>query len=180
MNLVQKLFSLLYPQQKAKEKPLNLSDYKHIYFSVGVIEFADNVENDSGKVLARLLGDADYFKSFYYEHDYPQNILSLESRTIFDLIDRGQSLLDRTKADVIIWGKREGDKIAVMVHYPPFDVYFADSVFTELIAEYDVDAVVYGHLHGKNVRVTPVVEKHGISYHLTSCDLVGNTLVRIF
>ena len=111
MNLVQKLFSLLYPQQKAKEKPLNLSDYKHIYFSVGVIEFADNVENDSGKVLARLLGDADYFKSFYYEHDYPQNILSLESRTIFDLIDRGQSLLDRTKADVIIWGKREGDKI---------------------------------------------------------------------
>ena len=111
MNLIEKLTSLIPFYTKDKEKPLNMTDYKHIQFSVGVIEFADNVENDSGKVLARLIGEADYFKSFYYEHDYPQNILSLESRTIFDLIDRGQSLLDRTKADVIIWGKREGEKI---------------------------------------------------------------------
>lgn len=75
--------------------------------------------------------------------------------------------------------KREGDKIAVMVHYPPFDVYFADSVFTELIAEYDVDAVVYGHLHGKNVRVRDIVNKNGLNYYLTSCDLVGYKLVEI-
>ena len=111
MKILEQLARYFFPPRHPKEKPINLTDYRHVCFSVGVIEFADNVENESGKVLARIIGEEDYIKSFYYEHDYPQNILSLESRTIFDLIDRGQSLLDRTKADVIIWGKREGNKI---------------------------------------------------------------------
>lgn len=75
--------------------------------------------------------------------------------------------------------KREGDKIAVMVHYPPFDVSFADSEYTRIISEYGVDAVVYGHLHGKDARVRNIVNKNGINYYLTSCDLVGYKLVEI-
>lgn len=75
--------------------------------------------------------------------------------------------------------RKEGDKVVVMVHYPPFDATFADSVFTDILGEYNVDAVVYGHLHGKNVRTKNVVDKKGIKYYLTSCDLVGNKLVEI-
>lgn len=75
--------------------------------------------------------------------------------------------------------KKDGDKIAVMVHYPPFDVSFADSEYTDIIAEYDVSAVVYGHLHGKDARVRKVVNKKGLNYYLTSCDLVGYKLVEI-
>lgn len=75
--------------------------------------------------------------------------------------------------------KKDGDKIAVMVHYPPFDVSFADSEYTDIIAEYGVDAVVYGHLHGKDARVRKVVNKNGLNYYLTSCDLVGYKLVEI-
>lgn len=76
--------------------------------------------------------------------------------------------------------RTEGDKVIAMLHFPPFDAKYTDSEVTALLERYDIDTVTYGHIHGKNVRVTPVVEKHGISYHLTSCDLVGNTLVRIF
>lgn len=72
------------------------------------------------------------------------------------------------------------DKVVAMLHYPPFDAKYADSEVTELLSKHRVDAVTYGHLHGKNSRVTPVLEKQGIKYYITSCDLVANTLVRIF
>ena len=72
------------------------------------------------------------------------------------------------------------DKVVAMLHYPPFDAKYADSEVTELLTKHRVDAVTYGHLHGKNSRVTPVLEKQGIKYYITSCDLVANTLVRIF
>ncbi len=72
------------------------------------------------------------------------------------------------------------DRVVAMLHYPPFDAKYADSEVTELLAKHRVDAATYGHLHGKNSRVTPVLEKQGIKYYITSCDLVANTLVRIF
>ena len=75
--------------------------------------------------------------------------------------------------------RKDGDKVAVMVHYPPFDVSFADSLYTSAISEFDVTAVVYGHLHGKDVRAKKVVDKKGVNYYLTSCDLVGYKLVEI-
>lgn len=76
--------------------------------------------------------------------------------------------------------RTEGDKVIAMLHYPPFDAKYNDSEVTALIEKYRVDAVTYGHLHGKSVRATPKVEKRGIPYYLTSCDLVNNTLVEIF
>ena len=75
--------------------------------------------------------------------------------------------------------RTEGDKVIAMLHYPPFDAKYNDSEVTALIEKYRVDAVTYGHLHGKSVRATPKVEKRGIPYYLTSCDLVNNTLVEI-
>ena len=44
----------------------------------------------------------------------------------------------------------EGDRVIFMIHYPPFNVRFEDTPVTELFEKYGVDAVVYGHLHGKN------------------------------
>ncbi|MDR0426527.1 MAG: metallophosphoesterase [Clostridiales bacterium] len=76
--------------------------------------------------------------------------------------------------------KTPGDRAVVMLHYPPFNSRMTDSAFTELIGTYPADAVIYGHLHGKNSRVKPLVELGGIPYHLTSCDLVGNKPVMLF
>lgn len=75
--------------------------------------------------------------------------------------------------------RKQGDKLIVLLHYPPFEATYADSAVTELIAKYDVQCVLYGHLHGKNVRVNPKVTKQGIPYMLTSCDLVDCTLIEV-
>ena len=74
--------------------------------------------------------------------------------------------------------KGEGDKIICMTHYPPFNFFHDDCEMTELIKKYNVDAVVYGHLHSvKNPSL--VVKKDDIPFYLTSCDEIGNKLIQI-
>lgn len=75
--------------------------------------------------------------------------------------------------------RQEGDKLLALVHYPPFNVKRENSEFTEIFESYKVDVVVYGHLHGKNVRADKLVEKNGVRYYLTSCDQVENKLTEI-
>ena len=73
----------------------------------------------------------------------------------------------------------DGDVLIVMLHYPPFEANFADTAVTELLEKYNADFVLYGHLHGKNVRVKPKVVKNGITYVLTSCDLIDYKLTEV-
>ncbi len=75
--------------------------------------------------------------------------------------------------------RKEGDKLIVLVHYPPFNVRREDTGFTDLFEEYKADCVIYGHLHGKNVRADKLVVKKGVKYYLTSCDQVDNKLTEI-
>ena len=75
--------------------------------------------------------------------------------------------------------KEEGDKLIALVHFPPFNVKREDSLFTKIFEENGVDVVVYGHLHGKNVRADKLVIKNGVKYYLTSCDQVDNKLTEI-
>lgn len=75
--------------------------------------------------------------------------------------------------------QKEGDKLIALVHYPPFNVRREDSLFTNIFEENGVDIVVYGHLHGKNVRADKLVIKNGVKYYLTSCDQVDNKLTEI-
>ena len=73
----------------------------------------------------------------------------------------------------------KNDKLIALVHFPPFNVRRESSLFTDLFEEYKVDSVVYGHLHGKSVRADKFIEKNGVKYYLTSCDLVDNKLMEI-
>lgn len=75
--------------------------------------------------------------------------------------------------------RHDNDKVIVMTHYPPFNVNLSNNEMTDLISRYNVDAVVYGHLHGKDCRAEKLVVKGKTSYYLASCDLVGNKLVEI-
>ena len=76
--------------------------------------------------------------------------------------------------------KQDNDRLVVMCHYPPFDATLSDSQYTQIIDKYKADAVVYGHLHGKDCRAEKYLEKNNIKYYLTSCDQVDNKLVKIF
>ena len=75
--------------------------------------------------------------------------------------------------------REEGDKVVALVHFPPFNVRREDTFFTKIFEENNVDAVIYGHLHGKSVRSDKLVIKNGIKYYLTSCDQVENKLTEI-
>ena len=90
-----------------------------------------------------------------------------------ELIRLEMALQDLTKK------RKDGDFCVAMIHYPPFNAKLNDSDFTELFEKYKVNAVVYGHLHGKNCRACKFVEKNGVKYYLTSCDQVNCELVEI-
>ena len=70
-------------------------------------------------------------------------------------------------------------KLIAILHYPPFNATQDDSPFTRLCEKYKVSACVYGHLHGKQGRTQLLVQKNGVNYYLTSCDLLGHTLVEV-
>jgi len=69
--------------------------------------------------------------------------------------------------------------LVAILHYPPFNATFDPSPFTKLCEKYGVTACIYGHLHGKQGRHQLNVQKNGVNYYLTSCDLLGHKLVEI-
>lgn len=71
-----------------------------------------------------------------------------------------------------------GQKIICMLHYPPYTYKEEDNEVTALLEKYGVYKVVYGHIHAY-CKQNLVLEKNGITYYLTSCDIVGNKLVEI-
>lgn len=75
--------------------------------------------------------------------------------------------------------REEGDKVICMTHYPPFNSNMEDSAYTLLMEQYGVDYAVYGHLHNYDKKQKLVATKNGITYYLTSCDLVKNKLIEI-
>lgn len=71
------------------------------------------------------------------------------------------------------------EQIVCLIHYPPFDKNFNGTKFTKLIEDYNVNTVIYGHLHGflKNKKLKYVL--NGVTYYLTSCDQTNNKLVEV-
>ena len=43
-----------------------------------------------------------------------------------------------------------------------------------------MDKVVYGHLHGKDSKTYYRLNKNGVEYILSSCDLIENKLVEVY
>ncbi len=75
--------------------------------------------------------------------------------------------------------RTEQDTVVCMIHYPPFNQKKEDSEFTKLFEKYNVDIVVYGHLHKSSGRYNKEYTKNGIKYYLTSADLVDMMPVQI-
>ena len=71
-------------------------------FKIKVIEFSDNVEGSSGEIIARQLSAREGIEVGYFDEPFNKSFLNLESRTLFDLIDKGQAILDKTGADVLL------------------------------------------------------------------------------
>jgi predicted phosphohydrolase len=64
----------------------------------------------------------------------------------------------------------------VALHYPPFNADLEPNAFADLLQQYQVDLVVYGHVHTGYYLEGNV---NGIEYRLVSADHVDFTPVRI-
>lgn len=76
--------------------------------------------------------------------------------------------------------RSDGDRLLLLTHYPPFNSRYEDSSFTDMIADYRVEKVVYGHLHGCRSRCCGSVFKGDTEYLLTSCDFLSFRPLRIY
>ena len=98
-----------------------------------------------------------------------------EDKKIFDreVIRLEMSLKEAKKL------QKNNESIVCLMHYPPFDKNFNTTKFTSLLEVYQVNSVVYGHLHGylKNLKLKYIL--NGIPYYLTSCDQTKNELTEI-
>ena len=65
------------------------------------------------------------------------------------------------------------EKFIVMIHYPPTNDKFQDSGFIDIIREFKVEKVIYGHLHGNFQSRIADNSFDGIEYLLTSCDFLN-------
>jgi len=94
------------------------------------------------------------------------------------IFDREVLRLELALQDAVV-KKKDGDKLVVIIHYPPFNAMRDDSAFTQMMEEYKVDICIYGHLHGKGGRKELETIKNGIKYYLTSCDLLDFRVAEI-
>lgn len=72
-------------------------------------------------------------------------------------------------------------KIIVMMHYPPFNDKYDDNEFTEVMDEYSVEKVIYGHMHGPILKkIKGCIVKNDVQYILTSCDYLNFDPMKLF
>ncbi|MGL5086779.1 MAG: metallophosphoesterase, partial [Clostridium sp.] len=64
-------------------------------------------------------------------------------------------------------------KFIVMIHYPPTNEKLEETAFTEIFKEYEVEKVIYGHLHGPSLSKVINETRDGIEYIITSCDYIN-------
>lgn len=67
--------------------------------------------------------------------------------------------------------RKGAEEILLMMHFPPMNDKQENSAFLDIISEYPISHVVYGHLHGKSSHDNGIKgEKKGIFFHLVSAD----------
>lgn len=76
--------------------------------------------------------------------------------------------------------KKDGySKIIVMLHYPPTNDGCEDTGFIDILKNYEVEKVIYGHLHGYGLNNVFEGVKEDVEYILTSCDYINFTPKKI-
>lgn len=76
--------------------------------------------------------------------------------------------------------KKGYERFIVITHYPPTNDKLEESLFTKLFEEYNVEKVIYGHLHGKeSFKMGLKGIRNGVEYILASCDYTDFKLVKV-
>lgn len=71
------------------------------------------------------------------------------------------------------------EKIICMIHYPPVFPNSLNNEFTDVFEEYNVEKVIYGHIHGGGLSNVFEGTINGVEYILTSCDYINFAPIKI-
>ncbi len=84
----------------------------------------------------------------------------------------GKKIYDREMIRLMLSLDRmdKNSKRIVMTHYPPFDAAHPDAPAVEILEQYGIGHVVYGHLHGKAHKAAFNGDRNGVDYRLVSAD----------
>jgi uncharacterized protein len=68
---------------------------------------------------------------------------------------------------------RKAKRKILMIHYPPIPPDRSDNEFSRLIKDYEIETVIYGHLHNLYPDAPVNFEKDGTRYICTACDFMN-------
>lgn len=66
-----------------------------------------------------------------------------------------------------------------MLHYPPFTNKHEENEITDLISKYNIDIVIFGHLHGNQMKQMTNTNIKGTKYIFVSTDKIKNSPLQI-
>jgi len=75
--------------------------------------------------------------------------------------------------------KLGASRLIAMCHYPPLGERGEATRLSALLEKFEVDDVVYGHLHGASLRGAVTGCYGGVRYHCVSCDGLQFKLYRL-
>jgi predicted phosphohydrolase len=75
--------------------------------------------------------------------------------------------------------QQEASYRIAMTHYPPIGADLKPSRASAILEEFKIQTCVFGHLHSLNKKLPMFGEARGICYHLTSCDYLDFTPIKI-
>jgi len=73
----------------------------------------------------------------------------------------------------------DGRPVIFLTHFPPLGEGGVTTSVSEMLEEFPVSDVVYGHLHGASVKTAFAGNVNGINYHFVSCDGLGFKLYKV-
>ncbi len=76
-----------------------------------VVDFAEYGNYGFARGFARLLQKNTNFNVRYFDEPFEKNFLNLQGRNFFDLVDAGNTILQKLNADVVAWGYQENENI---------------------------------------------------------------------
>ncbi|MBR5242219.1 MAG: metallophosphoesterase [Clostridia bacterium] len=140
---------------------------KHeIFFEkVGIssIKFLFNNAHDVGEVI--VAGT----RGWYLEEDAK----NAPDNADFEKLIARERLRLKTSLDAAVKLKGDTDKpIVAFMHFPPYYNEKESEGLCDLLIEYGVRDVYYGHIHG-NYTIPPVTSYRGLNFHIISADYIG-------
>lgn len=130
---------------------------------ISTISFLYNNAYDCGEMI--VAGT----RGWYHDDD----CRNMPDSADFDKLTRREALRLKTSLDAAVALRGDGEKeIVVFMHFPPFWSGKESESLMDILVEYGVRRVYFGHIHG-NYTVEPTIIHRGIEMRLISADYLG-------